>query len=442
MKRVLDRDAAEFYPDALVIRNEVLPWWARSAMIWMGCFFLIVLAWAYFGHVEVIVSAQGRIISASSTIVMKPLDRTVIREVCVRVGERVREGQVLVSFDPVFSRADKERFGAEVKSYEARLKRLSAECSGNVYEPSSPPQEVEMGQLSIFQQRRSLYNEKMTYFASELQKLEKKREARKENLELQRKRLITYKDIEKMHREGVNSRFVSLLNLRQVELSRLQVEADIKDGENDLLVIESEIQAKMAERDAFRKQWELDVSEEMVKTGDMLIQARKEYDKALQRTSYVALRAPEDAIVHDIVPLAPGSAVREAEELVTLVPLGGDLEVEAEIHADDIGKVKEGDSVRVKVSAFPFQKYGTLTGTIRVLSKDSFHRESNMFGQDESFYRARIAIAYHEENGYKRMGRLIPGMETVNEIRVGERRILEYLTDPIIKSLDESIREP
>lgn len=442
MKEKLDRDAAEFCPDALAIRHADLPWWARFTVVWMGAFFLFMLLWAGLGKVEVIVSARGRIISIPPTIVMKPLERTVIKEICVRTGDRVEAGQLLVLFDPVFSKADSERLGAELQSCKAQFCRLSAEFEGRGYELSKHPSEDELWQYSIFRQRRELYQEKMNYFDGELERLKKRRAACRQNLDLQQARLATYREIEGMHKKGTTAKVVSLLNLRQVEISRLQLEADISDKENEILVLDSEMQARTAERDAFRKEWSVNVAEEMVKAREMLTEARKEYEKAVQRTAYVELRAPEDAMVHDIAPLASGSAVREAETLITLVPLGGELEVEAEIRAEDRGKVHEGDDVRVKVSAFPFQKYGTLSGTVRTISEDTFQQEADKAGQGGVFYRARIALGEKEDCQGRRMGRLVPGMETVSEISIGKRRILEYLTDPIIKSLDEAVREP
>ena len=157
------------------------------------------------------------------------------------------------------------------------------------------------------------------------------------------------------------------------------------------------------------------------------------------------LKAPEDAVVHDIAPLSIGSAVREAETLVTLVPLGGTLEVEAQVRADDIGRVKPGDSVRVKITAFPFQKHGTLEGQVRFLSEDAFSAAASAKAPERpesAFDRARIALDAEKNKDSVLLPKLIPGMETECEIRVGERRIIEYLTHPIIKSLDESIKEP
>ena len=173
--------------------------------------------------------------------------------------------------------------------------------------------------------------------------------------------------------------------------------------------------------------------------------SKKEFAKAERMASYVELRAPENAMVHDIAPLSVGSAVREAETLLTLVPLDGKIEVEAEIGAEDIGRVHEGAEVRIKVTAFPFQKYGTLRGIVRFISEDSFdNRERNESKKDisSSFYRTRITITDADNTKYNIIEKLIPGMNVQAEIIVGTRSIISYFLNPLTKSLDEAIREP
>ena len=446
MERYRDKDAVEFLPDALAIRHEPLPFWARSGLLWMGLFFLLALAWACLGRVDVIVTAGGRLVSDHPTIVMKPLERTVLKQVHVAVGDRVKAGQDLASFDPVFSRADSERLASEVRLYQAQFDRLLAETQGRAYVLPPEAGMEELWQASIFRDRSRFYGEKMEYYARELERIAKTLDSTRENLKLQRERLKSYREIEGMVSGALKSQSASLRTLRETEINRMQLEAEISDKENQLLVLESERQARMAERDAFSAGWKIETSREMVNTRESLTKALKEYDKASQMASYVALRAPEEAVVHDIAPISIGSAVREAETLITLVPLGGRLEAEAEIRAEDIGKVRVGDSVRVKVTAFPFQKYGTLEGKVRVISKDAFSRSPEggtaPTPKAGAYYRARVELEPVEGEQASLLARLIPGMETQCEIRVGGRRVIEYLIHPIIKSLDEAIREP
>jgi HlyD family secretion protein len=445
MKTRYDKDAADFLPDALAVRNERLPGWARSGILLMFVFFGLAVAWAVMCRVDVIVEAAGKLVSDHQTIVMKPLERTVIKGVHVAVGDRVKAGQVLVTFDPVFSESDRDRLAMEIRVYESQFNRLSAEYEGRELVLPEKPTEEELWQRSIYEGRRQFYAEKMAYFEKDLDRIAKSREAISKNLEVQRDRLAGYHEIEKMHERAMRSSAGSLRQVKETQLARMELEADISDKSHNMLALNSEYLSRQAEREAFRREWNIQTAEEMVKARENLIRARKEYDKAFQLTSYVELRAPEDAVVHDIAPLSIGSAVREAETLVTLVPLGGTLEVDAMIRAGDIGKVKTGDSVRVKVTAFPFQKHGTLEGVVRVLSEDAFTQPAageGAQGQGGAFYRARIAFDTGKNARSSLPPRLIPGMETQCEIRVGSRRVIEYLTHPIIKSLDEAIREP
>lgn len=444
MKQSLDKDAIAFLPDALAIRHSVLPWWARYTLIWMAVFFLLAVLWSCFGRVDIIVETFGKLVSNHPTIVMNPLERTAIKGIHVAVGDRVQAGDILATFDPVFSDADRKRLAAEVRVQEARFSRISAEFDKRQYILPPEPTEEDFIQLKIYLDRQRYYAEKQEYFIREIERIKKTRISLQENLVLQNKRLAGYRDIEDMMRKARSTQAVSPRDLKEAQLSRMQLEADISDKENNMLVLDSELLAKEAESKAFSTDWEIAIAEELAKTQAALTSARKEFDKAQRMMSYVELRAPEDAVVHDIVPMSIGSAVREAETLITLVPLGGTLEVEAEIRAEDIGKIQVGDSCRIKLSAFPFQKHGTLSGTVRVISEDAFSRPpaENRQELSPSFYRARITIAESEDNRYDLMKRLIPGMEVQAEIRVGTRRIIEYLVNPLIKSLDEAIHEP
>ena len=445
MKKLFDQDAADFMPDALAVRHARLPMWARGGIWFMLLCFVIALVWASLGKVDVIVSARGKLVSDHPTIVMKPLERTVIKAVHVAVGDRVKAGQVLATFDPVFSESDKDRLAAEIRQYQALFDRLSAEFEKREYNLAPNADDEARWQHSIFLKRKRFYAERMEFFRNELEKLTNARAALKDTIAVQHRRLKGYRDIEDIYARLLKTQSASPRMFKEAQLNRLAMEADVNERESNFRTLGSEIAARQAEREAFDQQWKIAVAEEMVKARENLTRSKKEYDKALQMTSYVDLKAPEDAVVHDIAPLSIGSAVREAETLVTLVPLGGTLEVEAQVRADDIGRVKPGDSVRVKITAFPFQKHGTLEGQVRFLSEDAFSSSGSEKGPDRpenAFYRARIALDAEKNRDSVLLPRLIPGMETECEIRVGERRIIEYLTHPIIKSLDESIKEP
>ena len=254
-------------------------------------------------------------------------------------------------------------------------------------------------------------------------------------------RLKALNEITDMYDSLLKKRAASRKDLLEIQMQRMQLEADISKLKNSIQEAHHEMESQAASKQTFIMEWGKDISEQMVQVERNLMTTMKSLEKVKQLNNYVVLRAPCDAIVHEIAQFPVGSAVREAEALITLVPINCKIELEAEIPAKDIGKVKVGDNVRVKLNAFPFQKHGTLDGIVRNISEDTFQRESRGELDNPTYYRARIERSGKLRNIHKNF-RLIPGMEAQAEIKVGTRSVLEYIVYPLIKSLDEAIREP
>ncbi|MBQ7738785.1 MAG: HlyD family type I secretion periplasmic adaptor subunit [Desulfovibrionaceae bacterium] len=439
-----DESAIDFMPDALAIRHALLPTWAQNGILWLSGFLLICLLIASLAKVDVIVQTQGKLVSDHPNIMVRPLERAVIKAVLVKVGDRVQKGQILITFDPVFSTSDRERLAADVRIQKARLERLTAEFEKRPLNFTHTPSKEEEVQKELFEDRQQFYAERERYFVNELARIERTSESLKENLSIQVQRLKGYQAIEDMMNKGRNAQATSLRDIIESQIARQGLQAEIGDKENNIAILKNEHLSKKAEFLAFLRNWRIEIAEEMVKTQAALISAEKELLKATQMSSYVELKAPEDAYVHEIAPISPGSAVREAESLITLVPINGQLECEAKIRAEDIGRVHEGDFVRIKVSAFPYQKYGTLNGQVRVISRDAFQHDPTSENKESkpAFFQARVTLTGSELEHPIFEKRLIPGMETQADIVTGERRLISYFLFPLIRALDEAAREP
>jgi HlyD family secretion protein len=146
-----------------------------------------------------------------------------------------------------------------------------------------------------------------------------------------------------------------------------------------------------------------------------------------------------------------GSIVQPAEPFIILVPYNSTIEAEVDILAKDIGRIRVGDSVRVKLDAFPFQRHDTLPGTVKIVSEDSFQRSNqpakNSPPQTEEeggdgLYRARINLLSTQLRNVPEGFRLMPGMKVRAEIKVGHRSVISYFLYPVIRALDEGLREP
>ncbi|EJJ25382.1 HlyD family efflux transporter periplasmic adaptor subunit, partial [Rhizobium sp. CF142] len=180
--------------------------------------------------------------------------------------------------------------------------------------------------------------------------------------------------------------------------ARLDVEADITAvrGKADEAV---HAYAKLrADRQAFIEDFRRAAMEQLVDLRSQRDMAGEEQKKMELRRNMVALTAPADAVVLDLAQRSVGSVVREAEPVVTLVPINVPLEAEVSINTRDIGRIAVGKEARVKLDAYPFQKYGTASGEVRTISQDTF-----LTGQPEQtatpsqpaapFFKARILLA-------------------------------------------------
>ena len=451
------KEAEEFQPDAIMLEAQKPPF--PLHMVWFLVIGLLVLmiVWACFAKVDKIVTADGKLVTTRPPITMKPYERTVIKTVNIRQGQRVKAGQVLFTFDTVLTNADYTKLLEQRQSYRAQQTRLQAELgdykSRQIF--GSNPNPDEIAQNGIYLARMKYYQEKLRSYQESLTRYEKTLAALKESMKRYEERKDALGRIEKMMRGLHEKKVVSLKDLLNTQIQFIEMGIQIDQQNVQIVENTQQIRSIDAEREAFIKDWFRQIMEEKVNVERELISLEKDLPKASRLNALQELRSPCDAVVHEIAPFQEGSAVREAEALVTLIPLDVPLEAEVDIPAKDIGWVKLNDTARLKFDAFPFQQCGTLDGTITYISQDAFTKGVTSQEQTEraddggepspvakgTTYQARLKLS-GSLTGRAAKARLLPGMRLKAEIKVGRRTVINYLLNPFVKALEESVREP
>jgi HlyD family secretion protein len=177
---------------------------------------------------------------------------------------------------------------------------------------------------------------------------------------------------------------------------------------------------------------------------------REERGKHQHRTSLMELRAPQAGIVKDLATHTAGTVASPGTILLTLVPALEPLVAEVWVSNEDIGFIRQGQPVKVKLSAFQFQKYGMLEGRVRHVSADASEPQGASPASVEiSRGRSAQALTYKtliELNTQELLAQgvrygLTPGMQVAAEIHLGTRSILEYLLSPVTRAFHEAGRE-
>jgi hemolysin D len=162
------------------------------------------------------------------------------------------------------------------------------------------------------------------------------------------------------------------------------------------------------------------------------------------------LRAPVDGTVQQLTLSTIGGVVQPAQALMVIVPDKAQIVVEAQILNKDIGFIREGQAVRVKLEAFNFTDYGLIEGVVESISRDAIdlsqngapqRQENGQLAQQGLVYAARIRLLKNTIRIGGRNQPIGPGLAAQAEIKTGERRIIQYLLSPIAQTLDEAGRE-
>jgi len=435
-KKVID-----FQPDALEIQNKPLPGIIRFG-VWFPLIIVIgAIIWATLARTDKVVQGSGKIVTNLNPITVKPLDRYVIKEILVKIGDVVTNGQPVITFDPEIYQAEADRLQNEIAALRPQLERLKAEFNDRAYVAAD--EHFAKWQQAIFDQRQRYYREKINYFDQTLKQLAVSRKSKLASKDKKAVLLEKERDIERRYKE-LKEGAVPVIDMMQVEMQVVNIQDSFDQLEMDILELDERRGSLAAEKESFIQDWRNKISEEMVNIDRNLTSTLKQYDKQKQMLEYVCLRAPCNAIVQQVAEVSTGTGVREAEALMTLIPIDGDKELEAEIRPEDIGHVKVGAEARIKLTAYPFQKFGTLKGVVKNISEDTLDRQ--VAGMQMKYYRVRLTISGKlrpvKDDLRLKDFRLIPGMESQCEIKCGRRRVIEYVLYPLIKAMDETAREP
>ncbi|MBQ3059994.1 MAG: HlyD family type I secretion periplasmic adaptor subunit [Desulfovibrio sp.] len=432
-----------FQPDSVLLERATPPQAARWTLYAISLAVAGLILWSIFGHMGRTVMGEGRIVTITQPVVLQAYSISMIRDIRVRMGQHVKKDDILVVLDPTFARADMSQLVERISSLEAHRARLQAELDGQDYPsrntgeaaPTGAALREERVQADIWRSRRAEYDSHMRAYDEAVKKLGAGIAATEEDLKRRQERLEIYREFEHMRQKLYERDIEARASYLEIRKDRLTVESDVLRLRSSVQESRNELAATEAERTAYVSGWRSQTAQELVAVRRELDQAQEEYTKARKLGDLVNIRAPMDAVVLELAERNVGSVVEEAETLVTLVPEGAALEVEVDIEPQDVGYVQAGQSASLKLATLPFQKHGKMRATLRAVSRDAFVKHKG----GQGIYRARLSLAAEPLAGLEDVPAtfsLVPGMTLTAEIRVGERRVIEYFLYPVLAGFD------
>ncbi len=431
--------AVDFLPDADEIERTPIARGIPVTLYALLSLFVLMVLWAAFAEVDMVVSTKGRLVSTTPNIVIQPIETAQIDSLDVTVGQVVRKGQVLATLDPTVVGADVTQLRDRLRSLEAQADRLRAEIDGKAFGGRSNPHESLQGSLDL--EKLAAQKARLLRFDENISRLKSSISSNAVEIVSLERRYQSLKEIEGMNEQLVEKQFQSRRALLESRDKRLEVERELVSLRNRANEMQRELAGAEADKSAFIKESRQKALEELVNVQREKDSLSEQLVKADRRTRFISIEAPVDSVVLEVAKRSKGSVIREAETFITLVPLDAPLEAEIRINAAEIATVATGDPVRVKIDAFPFQKHGLVQGRLTKLSQDTVNSDENLKGIVNAFYLARVELGELKLRNLDKPLRLMPGMSIAGEIVTGKRSVISYILYPIIQTKDEAINE-
>lgn len=440
----------EFQQPSSAIVNAPIPRSARG-MVWSVASMVIALiALAGVLPVDQVVTARGIVVSQASTILVQPLETSIIRSINVREGQRVHAGDVLARLDPTFAEADLAALEDQANSLDAEAARLRAEADGKAFTYSGSDANWGL-QVSIFEHRKAQFDLKLQNYDQKLREFDAIISRSTSDAAGYRERLDVAQNIEEMRTKLEELKSGSRLNSLIAKDTRVEMERALANAVATGESGKRDQAALISEREGFIRGWKAETSQKLQEISVKAANTRELVTKARLRMKLVELRSSVDAIVQAVSKVSVGSVMQSGQQFIALVPTDAPLEIEANIAGRENGFVHVNDPVAIKFDTFPYSQYGMAEGTVRVVSPDAFNAQTEARNptsampsatMSEPFYRSRISIDKVGLHDVPLGFQLAPGMPVTADIKVGKRTVLRYLLGLMLPVTQEAMREP
>ncbi len=443
----------EFQSPSTAIINYPVPRRAQhTAWLVTSMFVACVVAMGVI-KVDQVVTAPSIVVSKDPTLVVQPMETSIVRSIEVHPGEAVHAGQVLARLDPTFSAADLGADAGQVANYQAQVERMQAEVQDKPFNYNGLDPNLSL-QAAIYAQRKAQFDATLEGYKQKADSLIATIARANSDAAGYRDRLQTAQNVEQMRKELERLQVGSRLNTLAASDNRAEMARFLAYAQEQAQGAQKDLGSLLAERDGFVQQWHADLADKLAEAVSQLTTARQSLEKDQLRRQLVELRAGRDATVLTVAKVSVGSVLQSGQQFITLVPSDAPLEVEADIAGSDDGYVHVGDPVGIKFDTFPFTQYGMAYGTVRIISADSFSPQDDQRNPTgalpmpanaqsaEPYYRARIAIDRVALRNVPPSFRLMPGMPVTADIKVGKRTVLQYLLERVLPVAQVGMREP
>lgn len=422
---------------------------AHRAVYVLSALLVLSVALSCIVKLDIVVSGTGKVAPVSGEIYISPFATGVVKTVNVRAGDYVKKGQTLATLDATFTQADLSQLKDHLASAEAVVAREKAEVAGLKpnFSDSDPYQKF---QAEIWRKRHEEYQSNLNNYDAQIRGSEALISQYRGDVAQYTQRLKLAGDVEKVYQPLLEQGYVSKLQAMTATDSRTEMTRLLSDARNLVDSNSQTLSALKAQRETFIQKWHSDTGVQLVTDSNDLELTRQNLEKAKKMQDLVSLDSPEDALVVKVGKVHAGSVyigggadaiTPGGDPLFTLMPVNAPLFADVHVPAQDVGFVKIGHEVRMKLDAYRYMEYGVAKGVVQSISENSFTLDDNN-QPVAAYFKVHVAITEAKLRNVPKTFRLLPGDTMTGDVMVGRRTIMSYIVEAIVRTTSEAMREP
>lgn len=432
----------DFLPAALEV-TETPPSPIGRAILWtIVAAAAAALLWACLAKVDTVAVAEGRLVPEGRLRSVEPAEQGVIRAIRVQEGQHVVAGQTLIELDPTVADAEAATARSELSTALLTRARDNALLGYSGGHPTglAPPPDAERTAVEAEHQlvasRIDEYRAKSASIAERRAGAVATVAAAQAEIDKLRRTLPLLKEALDLQTDLARQGFGARQKLLQQQQAYVTAEEDLAGQTAKIAEARAQVASIAGDAAEAREEFVGKAAQERADAEGIVVTRGNTVREANQKRGLQRLTAPVSGIVQEVTVTNIGEVPEVGKPLITIVPDGEPLVVEALLLNRDAGFVRVGMDAAIKLEAYPFTRYGTLRASVVRVSPDA-----TVDQQRGLVFPIRLRLRETRLDVEGRRALLSPGMAVSAEVVTGQRRLIEYLWSPISRSVHEAARE-
>ncbi len=427
------KDKDQFKPHLVEIEDRPVNPIGR-AILWTILIFIVLLGlWLFFGKTDVVVSARAKVIPAGDVKIVQSFLTGSVKKIFVKEGDFVKKDDPLIEIDP-----EAEESSIQAKKRTLALLELEAAKIRSLIENKAfiPPSDIDAATVTLvtgmYETEKNLMREQQLQIDQQIKQIRQQIQATK----------INKNRLQELYKIGIQEQkeleevldLISKDKYNQLQKQNMNYQQEVSKLSHEILKLYEQLRELQKKKSLLKQSFYNKFYESLSQKEKEITAYKSEIDMIEFRKKKQIITSPVDGTIGKMAINTVGAVVTPAERLITIIPKDAPIQLKATVQNKDIGFIKVGMPVAIKIDTFNFQRFGLIDGNVTKISANAIEDERLGLVYEVFIDPKQTSLMVEGEKRY-----ITPGMSATAELKVGERRIIELFIYPLIKYFGEGI---